>query len=86
MSRPAREMIAMGVAVLATCVGFVFPPLQWLFYLPGMFARQVMILIGLAAAISPWLAIALETGFNVLVFFAFVYLATAPLGKQTSGA
>ena len=86
MSRPAREMTAVGVAVLVTCVGFVFPALQWFFYLPGMFARRVMILIGLAAAISPWLAIALEFGFNVLVFFAFVYLATAPVGKRTSGA
>ena len=75
MSAAVRAMAAFGLAFFLTCLGFAIPAVHWLFYLPGIFLRRLMILLALAVPIGSWQALALEFGFNVVTLFALVFLA-----------
>jgi hypothetical protein len=82
MSAPVRATAAFGLAFFLTCLGFAVPAVHWLFYLPGIFLRRLMILIGLRVAIPPWTALGLEFGFNVLVLFALLFVALSLLAPR----
>jgi hypothetical protein len=85
VSRPVRAMAAFGLAFFLTCVGFAVPELHWFFYLPGIFMRRLMVLVGLKASIPVWTALGLEFGTNVLVLFVVVFLTLAISGRRRAG-
>ncbi len=84
MTRMARVLLSLSVAFLVTALGFALAPLRWFFYLPGLFAKRLMILVGLSRAIDSSLELVLEFSFNVAVVFLFVYLATSPVRKSAA--
>jgi hypothetical protein len=63
-------------------VGFAVPVFHWFFYLPGVFLRRLMILIGLRIGIPAWTALGLEFGFNVGVLFAVIFLGLSILAPR----
>jgi hypothetical protein len=85
MTAPVRAMAAFGLAFLLSCLGFALPTLQWFFYLPGLFMRRLMILIGLKVAIPGWAVLGLEFGANVAVLFVVVFVSLSVFGPRRAG-
>ena len=80
-----RAMAAFGLAFFLSCLGFAIPKLQWFFYLPGLFMRRLMILIGLKVAIPGWTVLGLEFGTNVAVLFVVVFVTLSLFGPRRAG-
>ena len=85
MTAPVRAMAAFGLAFFLSCLGFAIPNLQWFFYLPGLFMRRLMILIGLKVAIPGWTVLGLEFGTNLAVLFIVVFLTLSVFGQRRAG-
>lgn len=85
MAAPVRAMAAFGLAFFLSCVGFSIPTLHGFFYLPGIFMRRLMVLIGLRVVIPPWTALGLEFGTNVAVLCAVVFVTLSVLGPRRAG-
>lgn len=85
MTAPVRAMAAIGLAFFLSCLGFAIPNLQWFFYLPGLFMRRLMILIGLKVAIPGWTVLGLEFGTNLAVLFIVVFLTLSVFGPRRAG-
>ena len=85
MTAPVRAMAAFGLAFFLSCLGFAIPELQWFFYLPGLFMRRLMILIGLRVAIPGWTVLGLEFGTNLAVLFCVVFLTLSVFGPRRAG-
>lgn len=82
MTVPVRIVAAFGLAFFLSCLGFAVPAVHWLFYLPGILLRRLMILLALAIPIGSWEALALEFSFNVLVWLAVMFLALTALAPR----
>lgn len=82
MTAFGRGALAFGLAFCLSGLGFAVPAVHWLFYLPGIFLRRLMILLALAIPIGSWQALALEFGFNVFVLFALLFFALSVLAPR----
>ena len=82
MTAPVRAMAAFGLAFFLSCLGFAIAELHWFFYLPGLFMRRLMILIGLKVAIPGWTVLGLEFGTNIAVLFVVVFLTLSVFGPR----
>jgi hypothetical protein len=85
VTAPVRAMAAFGLAFFLSCLGFAIPKLHWFFYLPGIFMRRLMVLVGLKVAIPGWTVLGLEFGTNVAVLFSVIFVTLSVFGPRRAG-